>query len=248
VKTDALQILYRDDDIVAVDKPAGMLVHRTAIAQGTEFAVQTLRRQIGAWVQPVHRLDRPTSGVLLFALHKEATRRLTDAFTGRAVKKTYWAVVRGHPDAVGRVDHPLCREDGVLQEAQTEWRRLETVELAIAVGRYPSARYSWIELSPETGRRHQLRRHCAHIRHPIVGDTTHGDGRHNRLFREHFGSHRLLLFAQALALSHPMTGDPLFLEAPVAPSLAALCHEFDWPVQPHRRAISCGKQNASGAR
>lgn len=204
-----LQLIYRDRYYVAVDKPAGMLVHRTRISEDQRFVLQTLRDQLGRRVYPVHRLDRPTSGVLLFALSSEAARRLVDCFQQRQVAKRYLAVVRGYVDESGLIDYPLLSEGGVRQPAVTGFFRRATVELPIPVSRYPSARYSLVELHPETGRMHQIRRHMKHLFHPVIGDTTHGDGRHNRLFREQFAVHRLLLMATGVRFRHPYSGVPV---------------------------------------
>lgn len=222
-----LAILHQDAHLIAVHKPAGLLVHRSAIDRHeTRFAIQIVRDQIGRRVFPVHRLDKPTAGVLLFALHEDAARQLTEIFTRQAAHKTYIAVVRGYTEPHGRIDHPLremldemtddrARQDKPAQPAVTDYRRLATTELPYAVGRYTSARYSLIEATPRTGRKHQIRRHMKHIFHPIIGDTTHGDGKHNRLFRERFGCTRLLLAATRLRLPHPATGTILDIEAPL---------------------------------
>lgn len=217
-----LELLYRDETLVVVNKPAGMLVHRTFLDSGeTVFAVQQLRDQIGMKVYPVHRLDKPTSGLLLFALNVDILKALQSQFTEKKVQKTYWAVVRGYLEGRGTVDYPLRREVDqcsrgeapALQDAVTHYRCLSQTELAIPVGRYASARYSLVELNPVTGRRHQLRRHLAHIRHPIVGDSRHGDGVHNRFFREPLGVRRLLLHARQLAFEHPTSGNRMTLTA-----------------------------------
>lgn len=214
-----LTVLHRDEHLVAVHKPAGLLVHRSALdAHETRFALQLVRDQIGAAVYPVHRIDKATSGVLLFALTPAVADRCRAAFEAELVEKRYLAIVRGHVPEYGTIDHPLDREDraaptdGARQPAVTDYRRLAAVELPIAVDRYPSSRYSLVELRPRSGRRHQLRRHLKHIAHPIIGDTTHGHGPHNRMFRERFDSHRLLLVAVGMALPHPCTGLPLLIE------------------------------------
>ncbi len=234
---ESLPILYRDESLVAVDKPSGLLVHRTGIDPGeTRFALQILRDQLQRHVYPVHRLDKGTSGVLLFALDG-ATHAATSAMfaTGR-VEKTYLAVVRGHPPALGLIDHPLAAIDGdtipiagsLLQAARTRFRRLATTELPLRVDRYPTSRYALVELTPETGRRHQLRRHMKHISHPIIGDTTYGKGRHNRLFTELFASTRLLLACTCLKLPHPVSGRPLEIHAPLAPEFIAVLGQLGW--------------------
>lgn len=225
--TDRLDILYRDETMVAINKPAGLLVHRSDIDRHeTRFAVQLLRRQIRQKIYPVHRLDKPTSGVLLFALDPDTARKIGQSFMGGEIGKNYLAVVRGITAESGLIDHPLrekldpiadrdADQDKPAASAVTRYRRLASTELPFAVGRYSSTRYSLVSLEPATGRKHQLRRHMKHISHHIIGDTTHGDGRHNRFFREQFGSHRLLLSATKLCLNHPHTGDKVEITAPL---------------------------------
>ncbi|RUO38198.1 tRNA pseudouridine(65) synthase TruC [Aliidiomarina shirensis] len=223
-----LPIIYQDDDIVVIDKPAGLLVHRTALARGEKwFAMQLLRDKIGKHVFPVHRLDRPTSGVLVFALSARVATQIGELFASHRVQKTYHAVVRGYVAEYGRVDYPLKEEldaiadkmankDKDAQSAVTDFLCLEQVELPFKVSKkHETSRYSLVKLAPKTGRKHQLRRHMAHIRHPIVGDTNHGDGRHNKFFREHFGIKRLLLAATNLSFPHPVTQQPMYFEASV---------------------------------
>lgn len=231
-----LTVLYRDDRLIAIDKPSGLLVHHSQIARDVRVvALQLVRRIARRRVHAVHRLDRGTSGVLLFALDPEAARDTADLFATRAVEKTYYAVVRGHPPEGGTIDRPLNQsKHGARKPAVTDFTRRATVELPIPVGRFPTARYGLLELRPHTGRRHQLRRHCCHIHHPIVGDTTHGDARHNRLFRSEWGAHRLLLFAARLRFAHPYTGEAIDLRCGPDPTLTALCATFGWadPLAP----------------
>lgn len=222
-----LPIVYQDDHLVAVHKPSGLLVHRSMIDRHeTRFAVQTVRNQLGRHVYAVHRLDKGTSGILLFGLSPEAGRALSQAFEQQQVDKHYLAVVRGWPAESGEIDYPLSRQDedgkpardqpAPAQQALTRYQRLATVELPVAVDRYPTSRYALVALQPHTGRRHQLRRHLKHISHPIIGDATHGKGRHNRWFAEQFGVSRLLLACTALTVPHPVSGAPLALRC--APS------------------------------
>ncbi|MGC8121066.1 pseudouridine synthase [Marinobacter sp. VGCF2001] len=217
--------IYCDDWVLAVHKPAGLLVHRSPIDKHeTEFALQYARALNGGrHVYPVHRLDRPTSGVLLFARDQETARLLGLAMMAGGVAKTYLAVVRGWAPEQGVIDHPLREEpddrrlkeqEQPVRDALTRYRRLATTELPVAIERYPTSRYSLMELRPETGRKHQLRRHMKHINHPIIGDANHGRGRHNRYFAERFGQGRLMLAATELCLRHPVTGDILHLHAP----------------------------------
>jgi len=236
-----LPIVYRDECLCAVHKPSGLLVHRTPLDRGeTRFAVQLLRDQIGCHVHPVHRLDRGTSGVLLFALDRDVARAVGAQFLDRAVGKRYVAVVRGHPPVTGTIDHPLGRQrdeyefhpsgagDGEPQGAVTRYRRLAIAELPHAVDRYPSSRYALLELQPETGRRHQIRRHLKHVAHPVIGDATYGKGRHNRLFARLFGSDRLLLACVELRLVHPASGKPLVLAAPPADDFIHVTAALGW--------------------
>jgi tRNA pseudouridine65 synthase len=218
-----LDILYLDDYLAIVHKPAGWLVHRTPLDKGeTHFVLQTLRDQIGQHVWPVHRLDKGTSGVLVFALSAEVARMLGQAFeTGEGLHKTYRAIVRGWPPPEGLIDHPLKRmpddmrsEREEVQPAQTRYVMLRRGELPIAQGKFPSLRWAEVALQPLTGRRHQLRRHMKHIAHPIIGDATHGKGPLNRAVAAHIGVSRLWLHALRLDMRHPMTGQPLTVEAP----------------------------------
>jgi tRNA pseudouridine65 synthase len=237
---ETLPILYRDEHIVVIDKPAGLLVHRSEIDRHeTRFAIQILRDQIGQHVWPAHRLDRGTSGVLLFGLSKETSGLLGRQFEAGHIEKRYWAVVRGHPPAAGSIDHPLSRQrDPYLfrgeqcseeaQSALTHFRTLATIELPVRVDRYPSSRYALVELNPVTGRRHQLRRHLKHIAHPIIGDATHGKGRHNRFFADQLGCNRLLLACIEMRFDHPVSGERLTIEAPVSGEFAAVLTRFDW--------------------
>ena len=235
-----LRILYQDPHYVAIDKPAGLLVHRSAIDRHERrFAMQLVRDQIGRRVYPVHRLDKPTSGVLVLALDGEAARRVSLQFCSGAVAKSYLAVVRGYTAKAGLIDYALqerpdrmtdarAEPDKPAQPAVTGYRRLATVEMAHPVGRYASARYSLLEVKPQTGRKHQIRRHMKHIFHPVIGDTTHGDGKHNRLFRDRLDCHRLLLAATRLELNHPQTGERLRIDAPLQADFQDVMQRLGW--------------------
>lgn len=226
-----LDILYRDSYLVAVYKPAGLLVHRTSLdSREVRFAVQLLRDQLGAEVFPCHRLDKPTSGILLFALKKEILKAVNAAFAEGRVEKRYRALVRGWIREAGKLDYPLrpLKEEGSRaatagpRAAVTDYAPLEHYEVPEPLGRYATARFSLVELAPHTGRTHQLRRHLAHLRHPVIGDTRHGDGVQNRYFRDRFQSRRLLLAAVSLALTHPVSGRELRVEAEPDPAFQSV--------------------------
>jgi len=234
---EVLPILYRDDRLVVVDKPSGLLVHRSMIDRHERrFAVQILRNQLGQRVYPAHRLDKGTSGALAFALDREGATGLATQFSTGEVRKKYVAVVRGWPEPSGVIDHPLepvaddvlGPQPGGPRESRSTFRTLVTIELPHRVDRYPTSRYALVELEPLTGRRHQLRRHLAHASHPIVGDSTYGKGRHNRLFRDLFGSHRLLLACTQLAFRHPVSGAAVVVDAPLADDFATVVRQLGW--------------------
>lgn len=236
----SLPILYQDDHLVAVNKPAGLLVHRTHLdPHETEHAMQIVRNQLNQWVYPFHRLDKATSGVLLFALDPETGKRMTELFTTGAVTKHYIAIVRGITKEEDHIDYALKEQwdkrgdlradkDKPAQQASTDYKRLATTELPYPVGRYATARYSLLRVSPLTGRMHQIRRHMKHIFHPVIGDTTYGDGKQNEFFRTHFNCHRLLLHAHSIAFKHPHADMLLQIQAPLDPAFNALLEALDW--------------------
>ncbi|GLQ31032.1 pseudouridine synthase [Litoribrevibacter albus] len=232
-----LSIIYQDDDIVVIDKPSGLLVHRSKMAQGVkEFALQILRNQIGQRVYPVHRLDRPTSGILVFALSEQVLAEISGQFERCETRKQYQCVVRGFTGE-GVIDHPLSDpvddrrllRQGVTHEAKdavSEYKTLEHYELPWPSGKFQTTRYSLVEVYPKTGRRHQIRKHMDHIAHPIIGDTRYGQGSHNRRFRDEFSCHRLLLAATGLEMTHPVTKQPLQFEVPPAEEMTAVIDQL----------------------
>ncbi len=226
-----LTILYQDSNFIAVHKPGGLFVHKSLLGDDKDNALKRLRNQLGHWVYAAHRLDRATSGVLLFAASPEAAGKMSELFRERRVEKTYHAVVRGYMEGEGLIQKPIKDEPHLEgQEAVTRFKMLATMELPIPAGRYDSARYSLVELKPETGRRHQLRKHCRHVFHPIVGDTVYGDGVHNRLWREHLGLRKLMLMARSLAFEHPYTGESISIHAPLEDQVSDLFKQFGWPL------------------
>ena len=236
----SLEIIYQDAWLVAVNKPSGWLVHRSWLDRDEKVVVmQTVRDQIGQHVFTVHRLDRPTSGVLLMGLSSDVGRSLSQQFEQHKMQKRYHAIVRGWLQESGELDYPLIEEldkigdkyaraDKDPQPAVTHYQGLAVTEKPVAVGRYSTARYSLVEMLPQTGRKHQLRRHMAHLRHPIIGDSKHGDLRQNRAAAAHFGCDRLMLHASELSLTHPVTGAPLSLRARFDETWMQALSHFGW--------------------
>lgn len=253
-----LTILYQDEYIVAVDKPAGLFVHRSFMDRDeVYFALQLVRDQIGQYVYPVHRLDRPTSGVLLFALSKEVAQKLNEAFANKSsgidtneddsetgLTKTYYALVRGHlpiTKQVELIDYPLKEKLDKLgdknvsrnkapQSAQTHYQVIKQASLPIALGKFDSVRYSLIKLLPITGRRHQIRRHLAHLRCPIIGDINYGDNKQNPFFIQHFGFKRLMLIAKSLCFIHPITKKQIMINAEFDQQWQHVFTELNWSI------------------
>ena len=195
-----MNILHRDARCVAVDKPAGVATHR-GWAADEDALLQRVRDAVGAYVYPIHRLDRGASGVVLFALDRDAARAFSDAWP--LADKRYLAITRGHPPEQLVIDHAIDGKDAI-----TEVHRLDSF-----------GRYSLVEARPRTGRLHQIRRHLKHVSCPLIGDVRYGKGEHNRLFRERFQLHRLALHCCALAVPHP-EGGTLAVECALADDLA----------------------------
>jgi tRNA pseudouridine65 synthase len=249
-----LTILYQDEYIVAIDKPAGLFVHRSYMDRDAPFfALQLLRDQIGQYVYPVHRLDRPTSGVLIFALTKTVARLLSELFENKlgstdltnsppAMLKTYYALTRGYlVEPSGVIDYPLkekldklgdkhVKTNKPAQSAFTKYQVKQQASLAIKLGKFDSIRYSLIKLQPISGRRHQIRRHLAHLRHPIIGDINYGDNKQNPFFAQYFGFKRLMLMAESLEFNHPISGQSLKISVKFDEQWQQLFTKFAWSV------------------
>jgi tRNA pseudouridine65 synthase len=253
-----LTILYQDEYLVVIDKPPGLFVHRSFMDKDEiYFALQLVRDQIGKYIYPVHRLDRPTSGVLLFALTKEVAQKLNEAFANKSANdgidkkdseteltKTYYALVRGHlpiNEQAELIDYPLKEKldklgdknvsrDKAPQSAQTYYQVIKQASLPIALGKFDSIRYSLVKLLPITGRRHQIRRHLAHLRFPILGDINYGDNKQNPFFIEHFGFKRLMLIAKSLCFIHPITKQKITITAEFDQQWQDVFTELNWSV------------------
>ena len=213
IAKETCEVIFRDESLVAINKPSGLLVHRSPIDRHeTRFALQLVRDQVGRRVYPVHRLDKPTSGVLLFGLSSDIAREVSAQFEAGTVRKKYLAVVRGHCPLAGRIDHAL----------KEEWDRIADRDRR-------SDRPAQTALTqPGTGRRHQLRRHMKHIGYPVIGDAKHGKGVHNRFFQSQYQCHRLLLACTGLELVHPLSGETVLLQASLDAAFTRVLQAFDW--------------------
>ncbi len=213
-----LEIIYSDQFLICINKPNDILVHRTTLSVGeTEFIVQKLRDQTGKYIYPVHRLDRPTSGVLVFAFDSKTAALLSSMLNTSLVTKTYIALVRGWFPEERLLDYPVKNERGTIKEAITSFRNITHFILNIPVGNFPSARYSLIECKPQTGRWHQIRQHLAHLRHYIINDRVHGDGKHNNIFKHQLNIEPLFLHALKMEFKHPYTNETLIFKADLPP-------------------------------
>ena len=229
--TEPLEIIYQDEHLVAINKPHGLLVHRSPIAaDASEFALQRLRDQLDCPVYPAHRLDRKTGGLLLFAFSPEVDVQLKTAFAERRIAKSYLAIVRGYAPEAGTLDYALRNERGQVQEAQTTYQSLAQAELAVPFGKHETSRYSLMRLQPHTGRYHQLRKHMAHLRHPIIGDRPHGCNKQNRLFKERWQMDTMLLHAQSLQFEHPLSDEQIVLHAPLQAEFCRMMALMGWDL------------------
>jgi tRNA pseudouridine65 synthase len=230
MQDDAIGVLHLDESIAVVDKPAGLMVHDSGLARGEDdFLADRLREQFGKPVFLIHRLDRATSGCLLLAFDRDAAGALGKAFMSREVEKEYLAVCRGWPEGEFVVDHALDGGPGRPEKkpATTRFRRIATGELPLPSSGFGTSRYALLRCWPETGRYRQIRRHLKHASHHLVGDTSHGDGRHNRNFRMH-GVHRMLLHARRLAFAHPLGGQRIEAVAPLDAEFRKAFALFGW--------------------
>lgn len=240
-----IEILYRDESIIAVNKPEGLLVHRSNIDKyESRFLLQLLRDQIGQYLYPIHRLDKPTSGVILFAFSSEVAAAIQKLMEENQASKEYLLVCRGYCPEEGEIDYPLRPVDEFkrnkktqkpAQQALTHYRRLNTIEVPYCVDKYPTSRYSLVLAKLLSGRKHQLRRHFKHISHPIIGCPKYGKSTHNRFFAQKFDSHRLLLHSYRMSFQHPLSGQLVSIVSDPSGDFSNLLAQFDWalPVHPH---------------
>jgi tRNA pseudouridine65 synthase len=226
-------ILYRDEQVIAINKPYGYFVHKSSLdATSSKILMKLLRNQIGQFVYPVHRLDRKTSGVLIYALDKESQVTLNRSFEERNTTKEYIAICRGHMLDEGSIDYELTLESGRIQNALTHYKTLQKVEIDLPAGKFPTSRYSLVQFTPVTGRMHQIRKHASHIFHPIIGDRPHGCNKQNRLFLEKFELVEMMLHAHKLSVMHPSINQLLSLTAPFSEEFKRISHILGIDLSP----------------
>lgn len=234
----ALDVIFEDEHFIAINKPAGMLVHRGERNHlAAPIALQSLREHLGHHVFPVHRLDKMTSGVLLFAKHSECASLMAQQW--HASDKQYLAVVRGYMPDTLHLDYAMSPPIDKLkkrpkqkppQTAITDFVCLNRVELPIEIDKYPQSRYSFVRVLPKTGRKHQIRRHLKHVNHPIIGDTRYGKGKHTQYFRDHMAVNRMLLHASQLSIQHPYFDEMVTLNADLDTCWRQLLERFNWSL------------------
>lgn len=224
-----LEILYQDEYLCAINKPHGLLVHQSPIARDADvFALQLLRDQLDQRVFPVHRIDRKTGGVLLFALDEDIHKQVQQLFAENQVDKEYLAILRGYTEDQGDIDYALTLENGKVQEAFTSYRTIDRVELPVAYGKHQTSRYSLVKAFPKTGRMHQIRKHFAHILHPIIGDRPHGCNKQNKFFKERWQMDTMMLHALKLSFTHPITEERVNIQAPLQSEFVRMMEMMGW--------------------
>lgn len=228
-----IEIIYEDDHIVVVNKPNNFLVHHSNYARNIEepTLLDALADQFIDPLYPVHRLDRKTSGILLFCKHKDIVVDFQGLFADNSITKTYYAFVRGFTDKIFTIDSPVKNDDsGIYKDALTLGKTIDQIELDIPVHPYNSSRYSLVKLTPQTGRMHQLRIHMNKISHPIIGDYKYGDRFHNRMFENEFECIYMFLHAYSLSFEHPVTHDQLELTANLPKDWDIMLNRFGWKL------------------
>lgn len=228
----SLEIIYEDDYLLCVSKPNNILVHHAYHSRNVadeDSLLQLIFKLKNYKVYPIHRLDRKTSGIILLAKQKEYVSKFQELFTNNEIQKTYFGVVRGFSPDSKTIDSPVKgRDANVHKEALTYLKTLENITLNIPVKPYDSSRYSLVQLSPKTGRMHQLRVHSNKISHPLIGDSKYGDKNHDMMFDENFGWKNLFLHAGKLEFKHPFTSEELILKASFPDDWLALFTSFNW--------------------
>ena len=228
----SLEIIYQDSYCLLVTKPNNVLVHHAHHSRNKideKSLVQLIEDQLGSRYFPIHRLDRKTSGIILLASKKEYVSTFQALFTNKEIKKVYYGVVRGYSQENRIIDSPVKGRDSlVYKEAETHLKRLDKIELNIPVKPYDSSRYSLVELTPTTGRMHQLRIHMNKLSTPLINDAKYGDKNHDTMYGDQFGWINLFLHAGSLAFTHPFSNQELVLKSSFTNDWIQLFEKFYW--------------------
>jgi tRNA pseudouridine65 synthase len=228
-----IEIVFEDKFIIVVNKPNNFIIHESHYARNIRETtlLQFLEQQLGYPVYPAHRLDRKTSGVILLLKNKDNVSQFQELFNSKSIQKIYYAIVRGFSPDNGIIDSPVKNDDtGIYKEALTHYKSVKNIALNIPVHPYENSRYSLIELKPQTGRMHQLRKHMNKINHPIVGDYKYGDRFHNRMYETEFDCIYMFLHAYCLEFIHPITKEKLSLKANFPSDWQLLFNKFNWSI------------------
>lgn len=228
----SLEIIFEDDYCILVNKPNNVLVHHghhSRNVRDEESLLELIKNQTNLKCYPVHRLDRKTSGVVLLSKEKEFVSKFQELFNNQEISKIYYGLVRGFAPKSVEIDSPVKGRDAkVYKEAQTALRSLENSTLDIPVKPYDTSRYSLVELTPKTGRMHQLRIHMQKISHPLVVDPKYGDNNHNIMYESNFGITNLFLHAGRLSFVHPFTSEKINTKAQFPEHWQFVFHKFNW--------------------
>mgnify|MGYP001231894836 CR=1 FL=1 len=227
-----IEIIHQDDYCLLVNKPNNVLVHHAFHSRNKineESLLQLLDNQLKRKFYPVHRLDRKTSGIILLSTKKEYVAKFQVLFTTNQIKKLYYGVVRGFTPDQMIIDSPVKGRDAtVYKKAETHLKLLEQITIDIPVKPYKTSRYSLVQLSPKTGRMHQLRIHMNKISNPLINDAKYGDKNHDLMYERQFGWKNLFLHAGSLEFIHPFTEKKIFEKANFSQDWIQLFQKFSW--------------------
>jgi len=229
----SIEIVFEDEYLVAVNKPNNFIIHESHYSRNIRETtlLQFIEQQMGYPVYPAHRLDRKTSGIIILLKDKQYVQQFQELFITKNIQKTYYAIVRGFSPDAGTIDTPVKNDDtGIYKEALTHYKTIQNIELQIPVQPFDSSRYSLVQLMPQTGRMHQLRKHLNKISYPIVGDYKYGDRFHNRMYENQFNCIYMFLHAHQLDFTHPITNKKLQLTADFPADWKKLFNTFNWNI------------------
>ena len=220
-----IEILYQDEDIVAVNKPSGIIVHPWKECADKVSLMKMVKETTGKWVYPVHRLDRPVSGVIFFAFSSESANNLKIALESSSSMKIYLGLCKGVLKESGIINYPL------KNQARTTSKASSTAFWPITSNGF----ITLVKFRIMTGRYHQIRRHCSAMSHQLIGDSKYGKGRINRFYKENFGLNRLFLHCMGTKLFLP-NEKQLEIAAPLPDDLNSVLRSLEF-VPPDSKSL-----------